>query len=46
MAEWWEFNEESIYLAAAVSAVTAMVWPPFHDLSRWLLDLIKAKAKG
>lgn len=45
MAEWWAFNDDSIYLAAAVSVVTALVWPPFHDLSRWITDIVKAKIK-
>lgn len=41
MTEFWEFNKESIYLAAVVSVVSGILWPIFHEVTKWAIFRIK-----
>ncbi len=43
--QWWYFNADSIALAGLVTVITAILWPPVHELSKaitsWLVTRYK-----
>lgn len=44
-ADWWYYNADSIALAVFVTIVTAVVWPPVHEASKYITQWIVTRLR-